>query len=123
VKLGDDKMADAALAQLVELSGTSDDKLIEATYHGAAGAFLFSRRQYKDAAIHLEEDINNPLSLKLLAAAYRKMGDSSDAKRTDVTLTNLNDPTLEQALIVPAFRKCVQNPSGNSGMKKASFKR
>jgi hypothetical protein len=38
-------------------------------------------------------------------------------------LANLNDPTLEQAMIVPAFRRCIQNPSCDSGFTNASFKR
>ena len=122
VKAGDEHLADATLARLTELSDTSDDKVIETAYHGAAGALLFSRQEYKDATVQLEEDINNPLSLRLLVLAYRKTGASSDAKRAEETLANLNDPTLDQALIVPSFRKCIQNPSCDSNMKNASFK-
>jgi hypothetical protein len=33
--------------------------------------------------------------LKLLAAAHRKIGYSAGAKRTNETLTNLNDPALD----------------------------
>jgi tetratricopeptide (TPR) repeat protein len=121
IKIGDQQMADATLSELAELSDNSDDKLIETAYHGAAGALLFSGHDYKHAALHLEEDIHNPFSLKLLAVAYQKTGDSSEAKRTRDTLANLNDPTLEQAMIVPAFRKCIQNPSCDSSIKKASF--
>jgi tetratricopeptide (TPR) repeat protein len=122
IKTDDEQIADATLAQLAELSGTSDDKLIETAYHGAAGALLFSQHDYKHAALHLEEDIQSPLSLKLLAAAYQKTGNTFDGKRTGEMLANLNDPTLEQAMIVPAFRQCIQNPSCDNSITKASFK-
>lgn len=108
LKMGNKKVLHASLARLTDMSNSSDDRLIEVAYHGAAGAALFSEHKYKDAIPHLEEDINNPLSLKLLAAAYEKTGDATDAKRTTEILANMNDPTLEQALVVPAFRKCYQ---------------
>ena len=121
VKDRDEGLANAALAQLNQLSDESDDRLIDTAYHGAAGASLFSRHEYKEAALQLEEDINNPLSLQMLAAAYREMNDSADARRTDETLANFNDPTLEQALVVPTFRKCLENPSCQSKIKQTSY--
>jgi hypothetical protein len=62
------------------------------------------------------------LSLKLLVVAYQKAGDGANARRTCETLANLNDPSLEQALVVPAFRKCYQDPSCSSSLKNASLK-
>ncbi|MEP6644821.1 MAG: hypothetical protein ABJA69_09995 [Acidobacteriaceae bacterium] len=121
VKDRDEGLANAALAQLNQLSDESDDRLIETAYHGAAGAVFFSRHEYKKAALQLEEDINNPMSLKMLAAAYREMNNIADAKRTDETLANFNDPTLEQALVVPAFRKCLENPSCQIKIKNTSY--
>lgn len=121
IRIGDEQMADTSLAELAELSDNSNDKLIDSAYHGAAGALLFSGHDYKHAVLHLEEDIHNPFSLKLLGIAYQKAGDSSEAKQTGDTLANFNDPTLEQAMIVPAFRKCIQNPSCDSSIKQASF--
>jgi tetratricopeptide (TPR) repeat protein len=111
LKMGDKQMAKSNLERLAAMSESSNDKLSELAYHGAAGAVLFSEHKYDQAISHLEEDTNNPLSLKLLATAYQKIGYSAGAKRTTETLTNLNDPTLEQALIVPAFRKCSDTPS------------
>lgn len=122
VKTGDEQMAEATLTQLAELSNTSDDKLIDAAHHGAAGAVLFSRHDYKGAIVHLAEDANNPLSLRLLAMAYRNSGYISESKSANDTLANLNDPTLEQALIVPTIRKCIQNPSCDSSIQKVSYK-
>ena len=123
IKLGNKQMASSNLARLADMSESSNDKLIELAYHGAAGAVLFNEHKYDQAISHLEEDTNNPFSLKLLAAAYQKIGYSAGAKRTNDTLTNLNDPTLEQALVVPAFRKCSEGASCASNAKTASLKR
>ncbi|GAC1438915.1 MAG: hypothetical protein NVS1B11_35930 [Terriglobales bacterium] len=120
-KTGDKQTTDATLAQLAKLSNTSEDKLIEAAYHGAAGTALFSRHHYKEAILHLDEDTNNPLSLRLLALAYRNTGYATEAKRTSDTLATLNDPTLEQAMTVPAYRKCLENSSCDS-IKTVSYK-
>ena len=122
LKMGNKQMANSNLARLTALPESSGDKLIELAYHGAAGAVLFSEHKYDQAISHLEEDTNNPFSLKLLAAAYQKIGYSAGEKRTNETLTNLNDPTLEQALVVPAFRKCGEGSSCNANAKTAALK-
>jgi tetratricopeptide (TPR) repeat protein len=122
LKMGDKQMAKANLSRLTDMSESSNDKLIELAYHGAAGAVWFNERKYDKAISHLEEDASNPLSLKLLAAAYQKIGYSAGAKRTDETLENLNDPTLEQALVVPAFRKCSEGPGCGGNAKSAALK-
>jgi len=122
LKMGNKELAKSNLERLAAMSESSNDKLIELAYHGAAGTVLSSEHKYDQAISHLEEDTNNPLSLKLLAAAYQKIGYSAGAKRTTETLTNLNDPTLEQALVVPAFRKCSDTPSCNGNAKSASLK-
>ena len=121
LKMDDKKSARTALARLTEVAESSDDKVIESAFHGAMGADLLSQHKYKDAISHLEEDINNPLSLKLLALAYQKAGDTPEAKSTAETLANLNDPTLEQAMIVPAFRKCYQDQACGGSLKDASL--
>ncbi len=124
LKMSNKQMVKSNLERLSEMSESSNDKLIELAYHGAAGAVLFSEHKYDQAISHLEEDTNNPFSLKLLAAAYQKIGYSAGAKRTNDTLTNLNDPTLEQALVVPAFRKCSDTPSSCvTNTKSASLKK
>jgi len=124
LKMGNKELANSNLSRLADMSESANDKLIELAYHGAAGAVLFSERKYDQAISHLEEDTNNPFSLKLLATAYQKIGYSAGAKRTNETLTNLNDPTLEQALVVPAFRKCSESPSSCAATtKSASLKK
>lgn len=121
VTTGDQKNAQAIVEQLSKMAESSDDKLIETSYHGAAGAWLFSNNKYKDAIPELEEDSNNPLSLRRLAVAYQQTGDFADARQTTETLANTNDPTLEQALVVPTFRKCYEDPACSSNLKDASF--
>jgi tetratricopeptide (TPR) repeat protein len=122
VKMGNKKMANSVLNRLADMSQRSNDKVIETAYHGAAGAALFSEHKYNEAMSHLEEDINNPLSLKLLAMAYQKVGYGSEAKRVSKTLANLNDATLEQALVVPTFRKCYESPACSGNLKDAALK-
>ena len=102
-------MAHSALAKLTELSQKTTDELIQAEYHGAAAALLFSEQKYKEAIPHLDEDSRNPFSLKLLVASYQGVQDAADAKRVAEILSNWNEPSLEQALVVPAFRKCMQD--------------
>jgi tetratricopeptide (TPR) repeat protein len=117
LKSGDKKLIRASLDRLTNLSQTLNDKLIEVAYHGAAGAVAFSEGKYQDAISHLEEDNNNPLSLELLAAAYRQAGNRTEAQSAFDTLANLNDPTLEQAMVVPRFRTCYKDPSCSGNIK------
>jgi tetratricopeptide (TPR) repeat protein len=117
LKSDDQKLVGSRLASLAQLSGNSNDKLIEVAYHGAAGAVAFAAGNYQDAISHLEEDTNNPLSLELLANAYQKAGNRAQAQSTSDTLANFNDPSLEQALVVPDFRTCYQDPSCSGNTK------
>jgi tetratricopeptide (TPR) repeat protein len=123
LKTGNRQTVHALLVRLEEMSASSNDRLIETAYHGAAGAAAFSQHKYDEAISHLEEDKNNPLSLKLLALAYQKIGYSAGAKRASETLANLNDPSLEQALVVPPFRKCYEDPSCSGNVKAVSLKK
>ncbi|MCU1271812.1 MAG: hypothetical protein JWN74_3106 [Acidobacteriaceae bacterium] len=121
MKAGHSLAADSAVAKLAELSLSSNDKVIDSAFHGAAGAHLFYEHNYKQAIPHLEEDSDSPLSLKLLAAAYEETGYISGAKETQKTLANFNDPTVEQALVVPAFRKCLRSPTCSVSVKNAAM--
>ena len=123
LKTGNRQTVHTLLVHLSEMAASSNDRLIDAAYQGAAGAVAFSQHKYDEAISHLEEDKNNPLSLKLLAAAYQKIGYSAGAKRTSETLANLNDPTLEQAMVVPPFRKCYEDPSCTGNVKAVSLKK
>ncbi|HET7440363.1 MAG TPA: hypothetical protein VFJ47_03610 [Terriglobales bacterium] len=117
LKADDKKSAHENLARLAKMAEHSDDKLIETAYHGAAGAVQFAEHNYKDAVSELDDDINNPLSLELLAAAYQQVGNRAEAQHTSETLANFNDPSLEQALVVPSFRTCYQDPNCSGNIK------
>ena len=112
--------AQTGVERLSKMTESSGDKLIEQAYDGAAGALFMAQRKYAAAIPHLEGDINNPLSLQLLKDAYLKTGNKSAAQHTSDTLANLNDPTLEQAMVVPAFRKCYQDPACGGSLKNVS---
>ena len=122
VKMGKLAQARSLVARLSDMWESSNDRLVEIAYQGAAGRLSYSDGKFEEAIAHLEEDPNNPLSLKLLAAAYQQTGYSAGAKRIDETLSNLNDPTLEQALVVPAFRKCFEDPACNGSLNAAAPK-
>ncbi|MGA7079955.1 MAG: hypothetical protein WBQ43_03015 [Terriglobales bacterium] len=116
------KIANSSLEALTKMSEDSNDKVIDLAYNGALGALLVSQQKYSEAIPHLDEDANNPLSLKLLAIAYGKTGDTAAAQRTLDVLSNLNDPTLEQALVVPALRQCAQDPACGAKVSSAAIK-
>jgi len=121
VRVGDKKAAQMSLEPLDQMAQTASDRLIEAAYHGAAAAVFYSEGNFDRAIEHLEEDTDNPLSVELLADAYQKNGDLESAHRTAKSLSERNDPTVEQALVVPSFRKCYQDPSCYGKLKNASF--
>jgi tetratricopeptide (TPR) repeat protein len=119
----DMKTAKSALDRLARMSETSNDKVIDTEFHAGAGAVLYSEHKYNEAMSHLEEDMSDPLSLKLLVAAYQQVGYRSEAQRASETLANLNAPTLEQALVVPDFRKCYSDQSCSGNLKNAALKK
>ena len=121
VRTGDKKAADSSLERLDQMAQTANDRLIESAYHGAAAAVFYSQGNYDRAIEHLEEDTDNPLSVELLVDAYQKSGDMENARRTAAALAERNDPTVEQALVVPSFRKCYQDAACNSNVKNAAF--
>jgi predicted Zn-dependent protease len=117
IKADDSLTADSAVAKLAQLALNSDDKIIDSAFNGALGAHLSYEQKYREAIPHLEEDGNNPLSLERLATAYRMTGYFSGARHTEQVLAKLNDLSVEQALVVPGFRKCLQNPTCNVTVK------
>jgi len=121
VRTGDRQVVRTALDRLDQLAQTANDQMIDAAFHGAAAALSFSEGNYDKAIEHLEEDQDNPISVELLVDAYQKNGDAAAARRTAASLAERNDPTVEQALVVPAFRKCYQDASCNSGLKNVSL--
>lgn len=93
-----------AVAQLETMATQSRSQGIQLAYHAAAGAMLVDQGKLPEAIAHLEEDTENPESMLLLYKAYRRAGAQEDARLLGVRLAGMNEPTVEQALVVPQFR-------------------
>ncbi len=65
------------------------------------GAVLSEQGKYAEAIPHLEEDTENPGSMQRLWKAYKQTGAREDARVLGAKLANMNEPTVEQALVVP----------------------
>jgi len=65
---------------------------------------LVEQGKYAEAIPHLEEDNDNPEALLLLYKAYKQTGAQEDANLLAKRLAGKNEPTVEQALVVPQFR-------------------
>lgn len=98
-------MASADLKHLAELSSSSSDGQIEMFFEGSAGTVEFARGHYLDAVAHLKGEDRNPYSLLRLYRAYEKLGDKENAARVAEELAGFNEPVIEQAMVVPQFRK------------------
>ena len=96
--------ASKAVAQLESMASQSRSQVIQLAYHSAAGAVLVEQGKYAEAIPHLEEDTEGPESMRLLWKAYRQTGAQEDAKLLAARLAGINEPTVEQALVVPQFR-------------------
>jgi tetratricopeptide (TPR) repeat protein len=96
--------ADAALAELQKMAGSSGSISIQRAFAGAQGAMLTADQKYKAAIPYLEEDYVNPMSMRLLVQAYRKTQATANAAALTKKLSDWKIPTIEEALAVPAFR-------------------
>ena len=109
---GDEATSDAALRQLEEMENSSSSRAILHTFYAAEGAVLMLRGKYAEAIPHLEEDHNNPFSMKLLAEAYTRTGAMAEANEEVKKLAATNTPTIDQALIVlPTRQRLAANPN------------
>jgi tetratricopeptide (TPR) repeat protein len=95
--------AQKVLADL-EAMANSGSFAIQRTYSGAAGTLLLARKKYRDAAAQLEQDFTNPISMKLLVAAYQKSSAKAPAEEWRKRLLDWKIPTVEEALVVFAYR-------------------
>jgi len=100
------ELAAATIKQLQTLAEANDaDGIISGAFHGAAGAIALTAGKFADAVNHLEEDESNAISMRALIAAYNKNGQQGNATRLAAKLAALNVPLIEQAVVVPEFRK------------------
>ncbi|HZU33445.1 MAG TPA: tetratricopeptide repeat protein [Candidatus Angelobacter sp.] len=100
------ELASATFKQLQGLADNNGgDGLIEEALHGASGAVELAQGNFSEAVNQLEEDEANPISMRSLITAYQKNGQEGNAVRLSAKLAALNVPQIEQALVVPEFRK------------------
>jgi hypothetical protein len=96
--LHDYAAADKSMAALEKMASAGTSVNTQRIYHGAAGTLLAAQKRYADAIPHLEEDIANPLSMKLLVAAYRNTGADDDAADLNRKLVGWKVPSTEEVL-------------------------
>jgi tetratricopeptide (TPR) repeat protein len=104
---GDAVRAQAFLQQLSDLAASSNgtDQLIDFAHAGAAGAVDLAQGKYAEAVSDFQGDPANPISMRGMVVAYEKLGQQEKAARMAAALASLNVPVIEQALVVPQFRK------------------
>ena len=101
---GNQPLTDQAMQQLEALANGSRNRVIQSSYHGAAGTLLMDQKKYEQAIAQLEEDQDNPLTLELLVQAYYETLQTEKLHQAEARLRGTNIPTMEQALVVPAAR-------------------
>ena len=101
---GNQALAEQTVKELESSANKSRNRVIQASYQGAAGTLLMDSKKYQDAIAHLEEDEDNPFSMELLVQAYYQTSQPEKVHEMEVKLRGTNMPTMEQALVVPAAR-------------------
>ena len=101
---GNHALAVKSLHQLESLANGSRNRVIQSSYHGAAGTLLMDQKKYEQAIAQLEEDQDNPFTLELLVQAYYQTSQAEKLHEVEAKLRGINVPTMEQALVVPAAR-------------------
>jgi tetratricopeptide (TPR) repeat protein len=107
VEVGDTARSQSLLEQLSDLAASSNgtDQLIELAHAGAAGAVALAQGKYAEAISDFQENPANPISMRGMVAAYEKLGQQESAAHIAAALAAFNVPVIEQALVVPQFRK------------------
>jgi tetratricopeptide (TPR) repeat protein len=100
---GDVTSAQGLVAELEKMASSSSTVNTQRIFHGAAGTLMVEKKQYVDAIPHLEEDIANPLSMKLLITAYRETGFSQEAASAAQKLRDWKVPSIEEVLASNSF--------------------
>ncbi len=92
--------AEVTVKHLETMAENSRRQVIQLCYDGAEGAVLEAQSKHAEAIPHLEEDSQDPLSMRLLAKAYSKTGATSQAEEMSARLSSVYVPSAEQALVV-----------------------
>ena len=108
VNAGKTAVAQGALKLLNEMAQTSRSVPVQNAYHSANGAVLLAQGDYAGAVSELQEDPQNPLSMRLLAEAQAKAGQAADAQKTLAALAAMSDERVETAFAAPQARASLQ---------------
>jgi len=111
--------AQGALKPLSEMAATSRSTPVQNSYHSANGAVLFAKGDYAAAILELQEDGQNPLSLRLLAKAQAKAGQAAEAQKTLATLAAISDERVETAFAAPQARALLKNDTVQTAQRGA----
>ncbi len=101
---GNQGLAEKSMHELEALANGTRNRVIQSSWHGAAGTLLMAQKKFEDAIAHLEEDQDNPFTMELLVQAYYQTYQPDKVHEMEVKLRGTNVPTMEQALVVPAAR-------------------
>jgi tetratricopeptide (TPR) repeat protein len=96
--VGDGSTAEKLVGELEKLASPGSSVNTQRIYHGAAGTLLLAQMKYAEAIPQLEEDVVNPLSMKLLITAYQKTGAARAAASLNKRLLGWKVPSIEEAL-------------------------
>jgi tetratricopeptide (TPR) repeat protein len=99
---GQTDLAGEALTELQTIAEGNRNRVLQASYHGAAGAMFMQNEKFTEAIAELQEDTDDPGSLELLAHAYAATGVTDKQHEVESRLKATFVPTMEQALVVPA---------------------
>jgi tetratricopeptide (TPR) repeat protein len=98
-------IAQKAVVQLQSMAGASRSRVVQRSYHAADGAVLMAQNRFAEAIPHLEEDLKNCMTARMLLTAYEKTGATNDAESLRHRLAMTNETSIEQALVVPRLRR------------------
>jgi tetratricopeptide (TPR) repeat protein len=104
---GDQTASAQALQELQNMAESSNSHAIHHAYEAALGATLMQQGKYAEAIPHLQEDHGNAFSMKLLTEAYTRTGAMAEADAESKLLSNLNLPTIDDAVVVLPVRNRV----------------
>jgi tetratricopeptide (TPR) repeat protein len=102
---GQQDVAGQALTDLQTLAEGNRNRVLQASYHGAAGAMFVQNERFADAIAQLQEDPDDPQSMELLYRAYGATGATDKQREIESRLKATFVPTMEQALVVPAVKQ------------------
>jgi Tfp pilus assembly protein PilF len=93
-----------ALQRMQALADNTHADGLRRAYAGARGSVLMVDQKYAEAIPFLQEEPDNPLSIQHLIVAYTHTGANDRAHVLELNLAMMNQPTIEQALVVPDLR-------------------